>query len=44
MRVILRAILMDHKFGVGLKTFNTLEEIIAKSSEYEQITICILEL
>ena len=36
--------LMDQIEGVGLKTFNTLEEIIAKSSEYEQITICILEL
>ena len=36
--------LMDQIVGVGLKTFNTLEEIIAKSSEYEQITICILEL
>ena len=36
--------LMDQTVGVGLKRFNTLEEIIAKSSEYEQIAMCILEL
>ena len=36
--------LMDQSVGVFLKTFNTLEEIIAKSSEYKQIAICILEL
>ena len=36
--------LMDQTVGVGLKTFKTLEEIIAKSSECEQIARFMLEL